>query len=187
MFHYFFSSFFSSFLLRLLLIFKISFLNVSVEKAIRKFFPFVLFSWKSLSLVFSSSSFLLSSHQIKLRCLFVTENKAQNKQNSFLKKNSNDAESAHFDVFSSSLSFDHSKSNDQKKSKFFWWFFNRRNKLKNNVSSNLMWILRALRKSDGFLRFFFESINCQRCEKNKNECVSINFYIFQKFQKLFFY
>ena len=38
-----------------------------------------------------------------------------------------------------------------------------------------------------FCVFYFESINCQRCERNKNECVSINFHIFKNFQRLFFY
>ena len=43
-----------------------------------------------------------------------TEKKLQNEQNSFLKRNSNNIESLHFDAFSSSLLFDYSKSNDQK-------------------------------------------------------------------------
>ena len=42
-----------------------------------------------------------------------------------------------------------------------------------------------MRKDNDFLRFFFESINCLRCEKNKNECVSIDFHFFKSFQKLF--
>ena len=42
------------------------------------------------------------------------EKKAQKKQNFSAKKSSNDVERQHFDAFSSSLSFDASKSNDQK-------------------------------------------------------------------------
>ena len=48
-----------------------------------------------------------------------TEEKFQNKQKKILKKKSNNVESLHFDAFSSSLSFDHSKSNDQKNLNFF--------------------------------------------------------------------
>ena len=42
------------------------------------------------------------------------EKKAQNEQMSSAKENSNDVERQHFDAVSSSLSFDVSKSNDQK-------------------------------------------------------------------------
>ena len=51
------------------------------------------------------------------------EKKAQNEQNSSAKENSNDVKRQHFDVFMSSLSFDVSKSDDQKNLDFSVDFF----------------------------------------------------------------
>ena len=148
----------------------------------------ILFSSKkSTFFVFSSSLFLSSSHQIKLRCLIVTKNKKFKNNNSFLNKNSNDVELSNFDVVWSSLSFDHSKSNDQKNLNSFDYFF----------ISDVNWKTMFIRiwcnfcvrdaKITIFCVFYFENINCQRCEKIKNECVSINFHIFRKKFKFFFY
>ena len=116
-----------------------------------------------------------------------TEKKIQNERDFSLKENSNDVESSHSNVFLSSLSFDYSKSNDQKNL----------NSFDNFSIVEINWKTMFIRiwckfcarcaKMTIFYVFHFESINCQRCEKNKNECVSINFYIFKNFQKLFFY
>ena len=100
--------------------FEIFFLNVSVEKTIRKIFRarsvFVKIAFARFFVVVVS--FVVTSNKTTM---FIrnTEKKVPNEQNSFLKKNSNDVELSHFNAFSSSLSFDHSKSNDQKNLNFF--------------------------------------------------------------------
>ena len=53
---------------------------------------------------------------MKLRNFLVTQKKKN-------EKNSNDVESSHFNAFLSSLSFDHSKSNNQKNLNSFESFF----------------------------------------------------------------
>ena len=64
------------------------------------------------------------------------EKKIQSEQNSFSKKNSNNVELSHFDVFSSSLSFNHSKLKNQKNLNSFDFFFIVKYECKNDVYSN---------------------------------------------------
>ena len=98
-----------------------------------------------------------------------------------MKKSSNDVKSTQFNASSSSLSFDHSKSNDQKNLDYS----------DNFLIVEINWKTMFIRFKCEFCArcakmtilcvFHFESINCQRCEKNKNECSSINIHIFRKF------
>ena len=166
---------------------EISFLSVSVEKTIRKVFRarsvFVKIVFTRFFVVVVS--FVVTSDEITMS-IRNTEEKIQSEQNSFLKKNSNDVESSHFDVFSSSLSFDHSRSNDQKSLNFFDDFSIVDIDIKTMPIRIWCEFCARCAKTTTSCVFFFENINCQRCERNKEECVSINFYIFKNFQRLFF-
>ena len=96
--------------------FEISFLSVSVKKITRKIFR-VCFAFvekiKFFGFFVVVVFFVMTSNEITMFNR-NTEKRIQNEQNSSLKKSSNNVESSYSDVFSSSLSFDHSKSNDQK-------------------------------------------------------------------------
>ena len=102
---------------------KTSLLSVFAEKATQKIFRaknvieanvFVAIVFDFLQII-SSDEIAISNRNEK--------KKAQNEQVFFAKENSNDIERQHFDVVSSSLSFDVSKSNDQKNFDFSVDFF----------------------------------------------------------------
>ena len=76
-----------------------------VEIAIEREFVFVAIVFDFLQII-SSDKIAISDHN--------AEKKVQNEQDFFAKKNSNDVERQRFDAFSSSLSFNALKSNDQK-------------------------------------------------------------------------
>ena len=151
----FFRVFCSCFFSRSLLILRFRSWTSLLKKWLERFFAFVLFSWKSLSLVFSSSLFFLSSHQIKLRCLFVTQKKKFKMNKIFFEKEFECCRIITLWCFFVVVVNRFFEIERLKTFEFFWWLFNRRCKLKNDVYSNLMWILHALRKDEDFLRFFF--------------------------------
>ena len=100
-----------------------SLLSVSAEKTTQKVFRaenviemniFAAIAFDFLSII-SSNEIAISNRN--------AEKKTQSEQMFSAKKNSNDVERQHSDVVSSSLSFDASKSNDQKNFDFFVDFF----------------------------------------------------------------
>ena len=90
-------------------------LSVSAEKTIQKIFRAENVIEKNIAFIAIVFDFLsiISSNEIAISNRNA-EKKTQNEQNFSAKENSNDVERQHFDVFSSSLSSDVSKSNDQK-------------------------------------------------------------------------
>ena len=97
-----------------------SFLSVSAEKAIQKIFRVKNVIEKNIVFVAIIFDFLLiiSSNKIAISNRNA-EKKVQSEQIFFAKKNSNNVERQYFDAFSSSLSFNVSKWNDQKNFDFF--------------------------------------------------------------------
>ena len=91
------------------------FLNVSAERITQKIIDVKNVIEKNIAFVAIAFDFLqiISSNEIAISNRNAKK-KAQNEQVFSAKKNLNDVEQQYFDAFSSSLSFDASKSNDQK-------------------------------------------------------------------------
>ena len=91
-----------------------SLLNVSAERTTQKIFRAEnAFEMNILAAIAFDSLSIISSDEIAISNRNA-EKKAQNEQMFSAKESSNDVEQQHFDAVSSSLSFDVSKSNDEK-------------------------------------------------------------------------
>ena len=88
-------------------------LSVSAEKATQKIFRVENVIETNIAAIVLDFLQIISSNEIAISNRNA-EKKAQNEQMSSAKKSSNDVERQHFDAVSSFLSFDVSKSNDQK-------------------------------------------------------------------------
>ena len=175
------SSHFSSLFFRSFLILRLLFWALLLRERVRRFFVLKMSSKRISLLSRSLSIFYKLSHQMKFRFRIATQKKAQNEQSSSAKESSNDVERQRFNAFSSSLSFDVSKSNDQKN---FDSFVDFSVLLIEQKATTLIriWCEFCIRcvKSTALCVRVVSSINCQRCANQKNACVSINneFHIF---------